>query len=57
VDVDHLVTLVETLDRADHHAVGVLAGETRLGNDVRHERKLLGKLEILNDRPIKLRES
>jgi hypothetical protein len=41
MDVDHLVTLVEALDGADDHAVGVLAGETRFGDDVRHARKLL----------------
>ena len=38
VDVHHLVPFVEALDRAHHNAVGVLAGETGLGNDVGHDR-------------------
>jgi hypothetical protein len=36
MDVEHRFTLVETLDRADDHTIGVLAVETRFGDDVRH---------------------
>ena len=41
VDVEHLVPFVEAFDGADDYAVGVLASETRLGDDVRHVRGLL----------------
>jgi hypothetical protein len=37
MDVDHLVALVEAFHGAHHDAVGVLAGETRLGDDVGHD--------------------
>ena len=37
MDVNHLVSLVEAFHGADHHAVGVLAGEAGLGDDVRHD--------------------
>jgi hypothetical protein len=61
VDVDHLVPFVEALDRANHHAVGVLAGETRFGDDVRHDQKLLAAegllMNFLGGLPTKLRES
>ena len=36
VDVDHLLPFVKALDRANHNAIGVLAGETWLSNDVSH---------------------
>jgi hypothetical protein len=39
MDVEHLIPLVKTLDGAHHHAIGVLAGKTRLGDDVRHDLK------------------
>jgi hypothetical protein len=37
VDVQHLVTLVETLYGANDHAISVFASRARLGNDVRHD--------------------
>src|ERR1044072_4113507 len=37
VDVQHLLTLVKALDRADNDTVGVLASKTRLSNYVSHE--------------------
>jgi hypothetical protein len=36
MDVKHLFTLVETFNRANDNAIGVLTGETGLGNDVSH---------------------
>lgn len=36
VDEQHLLPFVEAFDGAHHDAVGVFAGETRLGNDVGH---------------------
>jgi hypothetical protein len=36
MDVKHLLPFVEALDRADVHAVGVLAVEARRANDVSH---------------------
>ena len=36
VDVEHLGPFVEAIDRADDHAVGVLAVEAGLGDDVSH---------------------
>src|SRR5262249_26692933 len=36
VDVQHLLILPEALDRADGHAIGVLAVVARLANDVSH---------------------
>jgi hypothetical protein len=37
VDVEHLVPFVEAFDRANDHAIGVLAAEAGLANDVRHD--------------------
>ena len=37
VDVQHHVVLVEALDRADGHAIGVLAVVARFANGVRHD--------------------
>src|SRR5947209_6092015 len=36
VDIQHLFTFPETITRAYHHAIGVLAAVTRLSNDIRH---------------------
>lgn len=36
MDVDHLVAFVEAFDRADDHAIGVLATRAGFGNDVSH---------------------
>ena len=36
MDVEQRFTFIETLDRTDDHTVGVLAVETRFGDDVRH---------------------
>jgi hypothetical protein len=37
MDVQNLLTFVEALHRADHHAIRILAAEARFANDVRHE--------------------
>jgi hypothetical protein len=36
MDVQNLVTFIETLDRAHHYTIGILAPETRLSNYVCH---------------------
>ncbi len=37
VNVKHRLSLVETVARADNDAIGMLAANTRFGNDKRHE--------------------
>jgi hypothetical protein len=49
MDVEHFLALIEALDRADHHAVGVFASEARLGNNVSH-RKISPLVEAANKR-------
>jgi hypothetical protein len=39
VDVEHPLPLIETLDRANDHAVGILAVLTWLANNVGHGRQ------------------
>src|SRR5690606_38390818 len=49
MDVEHRLTLVKTLDRTDDNAVGVLAVETRLRNDVSHAAPLpRGRSQMMN---------
>ena len=36
IDVQHHIVLIEALDRADGHAIGVLAIVTRFANSMRH---------------------
>ena len=42
VDVQHLLTFVEALYRANDNAIGVLTSKARLGNDVCHRSKTSG---------------
>lgn len=35
-NVNHLLAFIEALDWTDHHAVSVLTGEARFGNNVSH---------------------
>jgi len=46
VDVEHLGPLIEAIDGAHDHAVGVFAVEARLGNNVSHSSLLL-KIRII----------
>jgi hypothetical protein len=49
MDIEHLLALIEALDRADHHAIGVFASEAWLGNNVSH-RKISPLVEAANER-------
>jgi hypothetical protein len=43
MDVEHLLALVEALDGANHHAIGVFAPKAGLGNHVSHAFLLLSE--------------
>jgi hypothetical protein len=36
MDIEHLCAFIEAIDRADNDAIGVLAVEARLGDNVSH---------------------
>src|SRR5262249_12936858 len=57
VDVQHLLSLVETFHRADRGAVGVLAALTGFGDDEGHERFLATQERGTPSRPRRPRDS